>query len=64
MGTKKDYWNFINDSLPKDEIVKFVQTIQEVFQHEFMNIDLALLRNDEITVFLEIYFFAFTEFSI
>ena len=54
MGTKKDYWNFINDSLPKDEIVKFVQTIQEVFQYEFMNIDLALLRNDEITVFLEI----------
>ncbi|XP_066924085.1 FYVE and coiled-coil domain-containing protein 1-like [Clytia hemisphaerica] len=30
MGTKKDYWNFINDSLPKDEIVKFVQTIQEL----------------------------------
>jgi len=30
MGVKKDYWNYICETLSKDEIVKFVQTIQEV----------------------------------
>ena len=30
MGVRKDYWNFISESVPKDESVRFVQATPEV----------------------------------
>ncbi|XP_057293160.1 FYVE and coiled-coil domain-containing protein 1-like isoform X1 [Hydractinia symbiolongicarpus] len=29
MGSRKDYWNYVNDCLPKDETVKFIQSYTE-----------------------------------
>ena len=33
LGARKDYWNFISDSIPKDDGVKFVQAIPQVYKN-------------------------------
>ena len=31
---KKDYWNFVSESLPKDELIKSVQSFKNVSRRE------------------------------
>lgn len=45
MGTRKDYWNFFYDCLQKDEIIKFVQSIQEVGITFTLSVKLVLINS-------------------
>ena len=42
MGGKKDYWNFISESVPKDETVKYIHSYSEVKVHDDQIVSLNL----------------------